>query len=52
MASSRGIWTLPNLEILRHNGVKLCHVSIKLYLEMLEIISALICVHLAETIPR
>ena len=52
MASSRGIWTLPNLEILRHNDVKLCHVSIKLYLEMLEIISALICVHLVETIPR
>ena len=54
MATSRGIWTLPNnlWEILRLNDVKLCHVSIKLYLEMLDIISALIRVHLEETLPR
>ena len=54
MATSRGIWTLPNnlWEILRLNDVKLCHVSIKLYLEMLDIISVLIRVHLEETFPR
>lgn len=54
MATSREIWTLPNnlWEILRLNDVKLCHVSIKLYLEMLDIISALIRVHLEETFPR
>ena len=40
------------LEILRHNDAKLRYVSIKLYLEMVELIIALICVHLVETLPR